>query len=118
LYGLGGKDVLIGRLGQDTFVFSTKPSRTNIDKVTDFNVADDTIYLSKGIFKALGKKGALKKAEFVVGSKAADSGDHFIYNKKAGALFYDADGTGSQAQVQIATLSKNLKMIHKDFFVI
>jgi serralysin len=33
-------------------------------------------------------------------------------------LYYDADGTGSQAQVQIATLSKNLKMTYKDFFVI
>ena len=124
LYGGIGKDVLSGGAGRDSFVFNTKAAKSNIDKVTDFNVFDDSIYLENAIFKALGNKGSinkpvqLKKAEFALGNKAADGSDHVIYNKKTGALFYDADGTGSQAQVQIATLSKNLKMTHKDFFVI
>jgi Ca2+-binding RTX toxin-like protein len=124
LYGGIGKDVLTGGAGQDSFVFNTKVAKSNIDRVTDFNVVDDSIYLENAIFKALGNKGSInkpvqiKKAEFALGSKAADGSDHVIYNKKTGALFYDADGTGSQAQVQIATLSKNLKMTHKDFFVI
>ncbi|GEO19346.1 hypothetical protein MAE02_70420 [Microvirga aerophila] len=124
LYGGIGKDVLSGGAGQDSFVFNTKAAKSNIDKVTDFNVVDDAIYLENAIFKALGNKGSInkpvqiKKAEFALGNKAADGSDHVIYNKKTGALFYDADGTGSQAQVQIATLSKNLKMTHKDFFVI
>ena len=124
LYGGIGKDVLSGGAGRDSFVFNTKAAKSNIDKVTDFNVFDDSIYLENAIFKALGNKGSinkpaqLKEAEFALGSKAADKSDHVIYNKKTGALFYDADGTGSQAQVQIATLSKNLKMTHKDFFVI
>ncbi|WP_201838848.1 calcium-binding protein [Microvirga zambiensis] len=124
LYGGLGKDVLSGGAGRDSFVFNTKAAKSNVDKVTDFNVFDDSIYLENAVFKALGNKGSinkpvqLKKAEFALGSKAADKSDHVIYNKKTGALFYDADGTGSQAQVQIATLSKNLKMTHKDFFVI
>jgi Ca2+-binding RTX toxin-like protein len=124
LYGGIGKDVLSGGAGRDSFVFNTKAAKTNIDRVTDFNVFDDSIYLENAIFNALGNKGSinkpvqLKKAEFALGNKAADGSDHVIYNKKTGALFYDADGTGSQAQVQIATLSKNLKMNHKDFFVI
>jgi Ca2+-binding RTX toxin-like protein len=124
LYGGIGKDVLTGGAGQDSFVFNTKAAKSNIDRVTDFNVVDDSIYLENAIFKGLGNKGSInkpvqiKKAEFALGSKAADGSDHVIYNKKTGALFYDADGTGSQAQVQIATLSKNLKMTHKDFFVI
>jgi Ca2+-binding RTX toxin-like protein len=124
LYGGIGKDVLTGGAGQDSFVFNTKAAKSNIDRVTDFNVVDDSIYLENAIFKALGNKGSInkpvqiKKAEFALGSKAADGSDHVIYNKKTGALFYDADGTGSQAQVQVATLSKNLKMTHKDFFVI
>ena len=41
-----------------------------------------------------------------------------IYNKKTGALFYDQDGTGAHEAIQIATLSKNLKMTYHDFFVI
>jgi Ca2+-binding RTX toxin-like protein len=124
LYGGIGKDVLSGGAGRDSFVFNTKAAKSNIDKVTDFNVFDDAIYLENAIFKALGNKGSinkpvqLKKAEFALGNKADDKSDHVIYNKKTGALFYDPDGTGSQAQVQIATLSKNLKMTHKDFFVI
>ena len=41
-----------------------------------------------------------------------------IYNKKTGALFYDPDGNGDAAQVQIATLSKSLKAISNgDFFI-
>ena len=41
-----------------------------------------------------------------------------IYNKKTGALFYDQDGNGSHGAIQFATLSKNLKLTHKDFFVV
>jgi Ca2+-binding RTX toxin-like protein len=125
VYGKGGRDLLTGGAGRDVFIFDTKPNKkTNIDKVTDFNVKDDAIYLENAIFKALGKKGStkkpaqIKKAEFALGGKTTDQDDHVIYNKKTGALFYDADGTGSQAQIQIATLSKNLKMTYKDFFVI
>ncbi|MEE1656947.1 cadherin domain-containing protein [Microvirga sp. CF3062] len=124
LYGSSGQDVLSGGLGQDIFVFDTKLSNTfkinkaNQDKITDFKVVDDTVHLAKSVFKTLDKKGVLKSAEFYQGTKAHDRDDNLIYNKKTGALYYDADGTGSQAQIQIATLSKNLKMTHKDFFVV
>ena len=60
----------------------------------------------------------LKKEFFHIGSKAADAKDHVIYDKGTGKLFYDADGTGAKAQVQIAQLTKNLKMTYADFFVI
>jgi hypothetical protein len=33
-------------------------------------------------------------------------------------LYYDADGSGSGAAVQFATLKKNLKMTYKDLFII
>jgi Ca2+-binding RTX toxin-like protein len=105
LYGGIGKDVLTGGAGRDSFVFNTKPAKSNIDKVTDFNVVDESIYLENAVFKALGSTGLInkpvqiKKAEFALGNKAADGSDHVIYNKKTGALFYDADGTGSQAPV-------------------
>jgi len=41
-----------------------------------------------------------------------------IYNKKNGILYYDADGAGGGAQVEIAKLAKNLKVTDKDFFVL
>ncbi|MGO4707035.1 hypothetical protein AB4072_14800 [Microvirga sp. 2MCAF38] len=124
LSGGAGRDVLTGGSGQDVFVFDTKLSksasanRANQDTITDFNVNDDTIYLAKSVFTKLSKKEVLKAGEFYVGTKAHDQDDRIIYDKKKGALYYDADGTGSQAQIQIATLTKDLKMTYKDFFVI
>jgi Ca2+-binding RTX toxin-like protein len=87
-------------------------------------VKDDSICLDNAVFKALGKAGSLtnpaklKAGFFFAGTKAHDSNDHVIYNKKTGALFYDADGTGSKAQIQFATITKNLKMGTGDFFVV
>ncbi|MGO4706075.1 cadherin domain-containing protein [Microvirga sp. 2MCAF38] len=119
LYGGAGNDVLVGGDGQDIFVFDTKPNkRTNVDKIVDFSVAADTLHLAKSIFKTLTKTGVLKKEWLYIGSSAHDADDRLIYNKKTGALYYDADGTGGAAQVQIATLSKNLMLTSKDFFVV
>ena len=120
-----GNDVLTGGTGQDIFVFDAKLSKTNaankkanLDKIVDFSVPDDTIHLAKSVFTKLAKKGALAKGAFYAGSAAHDKDDRVIYNKKTGALFYDQDGNGSHAAIQFATLSKNLKLNHKDFFVI
>jgi Ca2+-binding RTX toxin-like protein len=55
---------------------------------------------------------------FVKGKAAQDREDRIIYDKDTGALYYDRDGTGSAAQVKIATLNKNLKIDFGDFYVI
>ncbi|MFD0463285.1 M10 family metallopeptidase C-terminal domain-containing protein [Microvirga aerilata] len=49
-----GNDTLFGGGGKDAFVFSTKPSRSNRDNVTDFKVTDDSIWLDNAVFKKLG----------------------------------------------------------------
>ena len=56
--------------------------------------------------KAKSPKGPKKfKADmFVNGKKAQDPEDRIVYDRKTGSLYYDQDGTGSQAQVKIATL--------------
>ncbi|MBF9232770.1 calcium-binding protein [Microvirga alba] len=123
IYGGLGKDALAGGAGKDVFVFDTKASSANVDKITDFNVKDDSIYLDNAIFRKLGKgvfesPGKLNKKFFTVGSQAKDKDDYVIYDKKAGVLYYDADGNGAGKAVAIATLSKNLKMTAADFFVI
>jgi Ca2+-binding RTX toxin-like protein len=118
LMGLGGNDILTGGKGKDAFVFNTKLSKkSNVDKLTDFNVKDDTVRLDDVVFKALAL-GKLSVDSFHIGSGAHDADDRIIYDSKKGALFYDADGDGAEAQVQFATLSKNLKMTAADFFVI
>jgi Ca2+-binding RTX toxin-like protein len=55
---------------------------------------------------------------FVTGTRAQDKEDRIVYDQKSGKLYYDQDGTGSKAQVQIATLSKGLTMTASDFLVI
>jgi Ca2+-binding RTX toxin-like protein len=125
LWGGLGNDQLTGGSGKDIFVFDTKAHKSkNKDSVADFKVADDTIWLDNKVFTKLGKKGTEKKPAkldkgfLVVGSKAKDKNDYVVYDKKKGVLLYDADGSGKGKAVEVATLSKNLKMTEKDFFVI
>jgi Ca2+-binding RTX toxin-like protein len=125
LHGNAGNDTLTGGSGNDIFVFDTKPNRsTNKDRILDFGVADDTIWLDNYVFAKLGRSGSenkpalLKKDFFVVGSKAKDKNDYVVYDKAKGVLLYDSDGSGRGKAIEIATLSKKLAMTHKDFFVI
>lgn len=119
LRGRAGNDTLSGGAGSDAFVFDTRPNkRTNVDTITDFSAADDTIWLSKSVFAKIAKKGALSSGAFWAGTKAHDASDRIIYNKKTGALYYDDDGSGSHAMVQIAKLAGKPALSHKDFFVI
>lgn len=119
-----GKDTLKGESGKDTFVFDTVASKSNVDKVLDFIVKDDSFWLDNAVFTKLGKKGTeaspakLSKSFFTIGDKAKDKNDYVIYDDKKGKLFYDADGSGKGKQVEIATLSKNLKLTEKDFFIV
>jgi Ca2+-binding RTX toxin-like protein len=127
-YGGLGNDTLTGHLGQDVFVFDTKLARTNtankrynLDKITDFSVADETIHLKKSIFKGIAKTGLLSKGAFYASPKstAHDASDRIVYNKNTGAVLYDQDGSGHRYEaIQIATLSTKLGLTNKDFFVI
>ncbi|MBM6594257.1 cadherin domain-containing protein [Microvirga pudoricolor] len=121
ILGRGGNDILSGGSGQDTFVFDTKPNRkNNLDRITDFNVKDDTIQFSGSFFTKFVKKGGLKKGAFVTGDKALDGGDRIIFDRKKGAILYDQDGAGGKAAVEIVKLdgARKLKLTHKDFFIV
>ena len=65
-----------------------------------------------GVFQKLAKKA------FWVGTASHDKDDRVIYDKKKGVLFYDPDGTGHAAAVQIVKMSTKLKMTFADVFVI
>jgi len=124
LYGGAGRDILAGGAGSDAFVFDAKPSaRTNRDKIKDFASKDDAIWLDNKVFTKLGKAGSaeapaqLKKTFFAI-TKAKDKNDYIVYNKKTGVLFYDADGSGQKAAVEIAQLKSGTSVSYKDLFVI
>jgi Ca2+-binding RTX toxin-like protein len=105
-------------------VFDTKPNKaTNLDRITDYNVKEDTLWLDNAIFKKLGQgtedsPERISKSFFKVGSKAQDKNDFVLYNNKTGMLSYDADGSGRGKAVEIAQLSKNLKLTFNDIFIV
>jgi len=117
LSGAGGNDVLEGGAGKDAFLFNSQFT-ANIDNITDFKPVDDTIQLENGVFTGLTTTGVLAADSFVIATAAIDSNDYLIYNPATGALFYDADGNGAEAAVQIATLGANPALTHTDFVVI
>lgn len=116
LRGGAGKDVLTGGAGSDWFIFeSSAVIAGNVDQITDFNSEYDQFDLGRE-FAAL-TNGSLREAEFRVGTTAQDNNDFLIYDQKKGELFYDADGSGTQAQIEIAQLQPNTFLAHWDFFV-
>jgi Ca2+-binding RTX toxin-like protein len=131
LFGGLGNDTLTGGSGQDIFLLNTTLNATsNRDTITDFSHSDDTIQLSKSVMTGLGAFGELSIDHFkvtsgvglgtiITGYTAIDSTDRIIYNQTSGALFYDRDGSGNSAAVQIAIIG-NLPtdMDHTDFVVI
>jgi Ca2+-binding RTX toxin-like protein len=109
LSGMGGNDTLIGEAGLDTFVFASTPGTGNVDLVTDFLSADDTLAFENGVFTAIGSAGNFTAgdARFAAGAgftSGRDASDRIVYNTSTGALYYDADGSGAGTAVQIATL--------------
>ncbi len=113
LNGGTGHDKLWGEKGQDSFVFDTVATQ---DTLKDFNPVDDTILLSKAAFTAL-SLGQLPSDQFVVGNAALDANDHILYDQASGRLYYDADGVGGVAPVEVAKLPAGLAVTHEDFFV-
>jgi Ca2+-binding RTX toxin-like protein len=122
IYGGAGNDTLAGGAGYDYFVFNIAiNASTNVDKIQDFNVVQDTIRLENAVMPGLGSHlGTLYAANFWKSTTglAHDSNDRIIYETDTGRLNYDSNGTAAGGAVHIATLAPNLALTHADFFVI
>lgn len=110
--GGAGNDSLGGGSGADVFLFDTALSASgNVDGISDFLPGTDRIHLDNDVFTALSGSTplALSATRFAAGAgltSARDADDRIIYNTTTGALYYDADGTGSAASpIRFATLS-------------
>jgi Ca2+-binding RTX toxin-like protein len=118
LNGGAGNDTLTGGAGHDTFAFTTALHNTaNVDTITDFVAADDTILLENAIFTALTATGTLAASAFAIGA-ATTAAQHILYNATNGWLSYDADGSGAGAAIHFATLSTHPTISNADFVVV
>jgi Ca2+-binding RTX toxin-like protein len=130
LFGYDGNDTLYGGLGNDTltggndadqFVFNTAPGTTNKDTIADFVDGTDLVVLENAVFAAFVTTGTPDSASFASGSgltAAADASDRLVYNTDNGSLYYDSDGFGGVAAVQIATLTGIPTLSHDDFLIV
>jgi Ca2+-binding RTX toxin-like protein len=116
LIGGMGNDLLTGGAGNDFFRFNS-PSE-GIDRLTDFNVIDDTILISRNGFGGGLTLGVLSANQFRLGSSATTPDHRFFYNANNGGLFFDVDGNEANSAVRIATLSTGLALTNADLVVI
>ena len=130
LRGRAGADTLTGGVGNDNFVFNTAPEQS-FDIITDFKVSgNDRLQFSKAVFTGLSSANptnagvVLTASDFISRAditSASNSGQHLLYDSDSGALYYDADGVGANAGVQIAligTSTTHPTLFSTDIFVI
>lgn len=113
LRGRAGSDTLTGGAGNDNFVFNSAPE-VLYDIISDFKASGtDRLQFSKSIFTGLVSARptnagvALTASDFVSATNitsTSNSGQHLLYDSDSGSLYYDADGRGANAAVQIALL--------------
>jgi hypothetical protein len=115
----GGKQgEVLGEAGADLFTFKRKLApEKHVATIGDFTPGEDAIVLSKGLFKGLGEKGALKGKLFHAGNKAADVDDRIVYDENSGKLWHDPDGRGGAEAELIARLDEDLALKAGDFLV-
>ena len=116
--GRAGNDKLTGNAGNDFFAFNTAlNAATNVDTITDFVVANDTVRLENSIFSGL-PAGVLNADAFHIGSAAADAEDRIIYNSTSGALSFDSNGSAVGGATLFARLATGLALTNADFVVV
>ena len=113
IYGNAGNDRIVGGLGIDTLfghagedVFVLQNLAADRDVIRDFEAADQ-IEVSASLFGGGLVAGSLAATQYASNATGvATTADHrFIYNNTNGALYFDADGSGAAARVQVASLT-------------
>ena len=122
LDGGPGNDILTGGGGRDIFRFTTAlNASTNVDRVTDFTVGEDSLWLWYRAFPAFLRCTAfnpfLDGRVFHIGGSATTPLHRIVYNPSTGGLYYDSDGSGPTPAVRFARLSPDLALTKYDFLV-
>jgi Ca2+-binding RTX toxin-like protein len=114
LSGLGGNDRLDGGLGNDNLSGGAGVDRFILDKTSQDNILDfvatEQLQVSGAAFGGGLALGGLTAARFRIGAgfttaAAGNFVQRFIFNTTNHGLYFDVDGAGAAASVQIATLN-------------
>jgi Ca2+-binding RTX toxin-like protein len=118
LIGGLGNDTLTGGAGSDKFTFNNR--NEEIDTITDFlsSQGDKITVSAAGFGGGLAAGVEITAAQFVLGTTALNASNRFIYNTITGGLFFDGDGTGTLAAIQIATLSSKPTLTASNILVL
>ncbi|MCA2719875.1 MAG: hypothetical protein IM485_19735, partial [Microcystis sp. M169S2] len=118
LIGGTGNDTLTGGAGGDQFTFNNR--NEGIDTITDFlsSQGDKITVSAAGFGGGLAAGVSITAAQFVLGTTALNASNRLIYNTITGRLFFDGDGTGTLAAIQIATLSSKPTLTASDILVL
>jgi Ca2+-binding RTX toxin-like protein len=126
-----GNETMTGDAGADAFLFAAAANRkANFDTITDFSVADDSLWFDRAVFGLTGTGPvtsisgfdiqAIDASEFQTGETAtAGTADvRLIYETDTGILWYDADGNLSGKAVKLAQLGASVGLTAADVFVV
>jgi len=113
IVGGHGNDYFEGGNGADSFVFGAAGAANGVDKIGDFVHGTDLL-LFTGADYGFTSGHVLTATEFTAGSTAVGSSAQFIWNAAAHTLYWDDDGTGSDAAVAIVTFLGSPTVDHND----
>jgi Ca2+-binding RTX toxin-like protein len=115
LFGNAGADTLWGEAGADRFIFEFKTEGS--DTIADFDEADTIAVYAKNF--GFDASTTMIEAMFQSGTSddAANADVRFIYNTTSNALWFDADGSGTTAGGQLATLSNGYALAWNDILI-
>ncbi|WP_244520073.1 M10 family metallopeptidase C-terminal domain-containing protein [Sinorhizobium glycinis] len=117
LVGGAGDDWLTGGAGNDRFVFGEEWSYGEGDVITDFVRGQDKLVIDRGAFGIAAGDTAVA---LVTGTEpeALSRKGTFLFETDNGRLWFDADGSGTEADLELVAILQNVRTLSISDFVL
>lgn len=110
-----GQGELTGGDGVDHFGFGTEAQgRTGPVIALDFTHGEDKVILQSEALLGYALSGAPSADWFHAGTAAQSSTDRLIYDQESGNLYFDSDGNGAEAQLQLGAVAAGTVLTYDD----